>query len=349
MNHDDLSVFGKTGLKIPPVIYGTSYLGNLYRELSYEEKLELMRAWVEATPGTVVIDSAGKYGAGLALEVLGRGLEDLGIPPERVVISVKLGWYRIPLTTEEPTFEPGVWAGLEHDAVQKISYEGILACWEQARELLGKKYRPVLVSVHDPDEYIASATNEEERGKKVTDILEAYRALFSLREKGEVKGVGIGAKNWHSIEVLSRHISFDWVMFANSLTLYTHPPEILRFMEKLSRKNTGIINSAVFNAGFLTGGEYFDYKKIDPSSPEDRKKLAWRERFFGICQDFQVDPAEACILFGISPPQVQALALNTSDPRRVLHNMETIRKTLPDAFWATLKEQQIIDPGYPYL
>ena len=41
---------------------------------------------------------------------------------------------------------------LKHDAVQDISYQGILDCYEQGNTLLGK-YQARLVSVHDPDEY----------------------------------------------------------------------------------------------------------------------------------------------------------------------------------------------------
>ena len=77
-----------------------------------------MRAIFEHLPKPVVIDSAGKYGAGLALEVMGQCMRDLGIPPHDVIISNKLAWLRAPLTTPEPTFEPGAWFGLEHDAVQ---------------------------------------------------------------------------------------------------------------------------------------------------------------------------------------------------------------------------------------
>ena len=81
----------------------------------------------------MVLDSAGKYGAGLALETIGKGLDHLQIPADRVHISNKLGWYRVPLTTPEPTFETGAWIDLEYDAVQKVSYDGILQCWEPLR------------------------------------------------------------------------------------------------------------------------------------------------------------------------------------------------------------------------
>jgi hypothetical protein len=55
----------------------------------------------------IKFDSAGKHGAGLALEVLGRSLRWLNIAPECVVIINKLGWLRSPLRGGEPTFEPG--------------------------------------------------------------------------------------------------------------------------------------------------------------------------------------------------------------------------------------------------
>ena len=34
---------GKTGLTVPPIIYGTSFMGNLYHELPAETKLEIMK------------------------------------------------------------------------------------------------------------------------------------------------------------------------------------------------------------------------------------------------------------------------------------------------------------------
>ena len=172
------SPLGKTGLYIPPVVYGTSYLGNLYKALSFEEKLALIKGWFACTEKPVAIDSAGKYGAGLALEVLGKGLSQLGVDPREVLISNKLGWYRVPLTAREPTFEPGAWLDLEHDCIQTFGYEGILRCFEQGNELLGGKFRSTLVSVHDPDEYLQSARDPSDRESRMVDILESYRALF---------------------------------------------------------------------------------------------------------------------------------------------------------------------------
>ncbi len=342
------NTLGDSGIEIPRIIFGTSYLGNLYRELSMDEKLALMREWFKVTDGKVVIDTAGKYGAGLALEVLGEGLEKLGIDPAQISISNKLGWYRIPLTASEPTFEPGAWANLEYDAVQKISYNGILECWEQGCELLGDKYKPELVSVHDPDEYLDAASNEDDHAKRLDDILDAYKALFELKERGEVKAVGIGSKDWTVIRDLYKQVKFDWVMLANKFTIYHHPTEILDFIRQLDNDGVGIINSAIFNAGFLTGGKYFDYRILNEDDPKDKPLFQWREKFHAICNKYKISPGDACLKFALSAPQIAAVALNPSKPWRMEHSRKTLDMEFPKAFWAELKEKGIIQNDYPF-
>ena len=340
---------GRTGLKVPPIIHGTSYLGNLYRELPLPEKLTLMKTWFECTEPPVVIDSAGKYGAGLALEVIGKGLAELGIDPEEIVISNKLGWYRVPLSAVEPTFEPGAWAGLEHDCIQRFGYEGIVRCFEQGNTLLGGRYRSELVSVHDPDEYLLSAGSPEERDRRLMEILESYRALFDLKEEGLVKAVGIGSKDWTIIRELYHHVPFDWVMFANSFTILHHPPELIKFMDRLDAEGVGIINSALFHGGFLTGGDRFDYREVDPDSDLGGILYGWRDAFHALCDNHGIGPGDACLHFGLSHPAIAAVALNTSKPRKMGKNAEILGKEIPAGFWEAMKTEGLIDPAYEFL
>ncbi len=341
--------FGRTGLTTPPVVFGSTALGNLFREFSYESKLETMRAIFEHLPKPVVIDSAGKYGAGLALEVMGQCMRDLGIPPDDVIISNKLAWLRAPLTTPEPTFEPGAWFGLEHDAVQDISYDGILKCFEQGLELLGGDYQTQLVSVHDPDEYLDAATSPDDRARRFDDILGAYAALQELKSQGKASGIGVGAKNWKSIAEIDAQVELDWVMFANSYTLYSHPADLLTFMDSLHKKGVAMINSAVFNAGFLTGGEFFNYVKLDLAKPADQEKCAWREKFFALCKRHGQVPSEVCIQFGKSHPGIVALALSTSKAYRVKMNVDAMSVEVPSAFWDMLKENGLLAADHPYI
>lgn len=342
------SPLGRTGVQVPPIIFGTSCLGNLYQALPWETKLAIMREFCRCVAAPVALDSAGKYGAGLALEVIGHCLRQLGLSPAAVLISNKLAWKRVPLRGPEPTFEPGVWAGLEHDAVQTIDHDGILACWAQGCELLGG-IRPAVVSVHDPDEYLAAAAGTADRARRLDDILGAYAALGELQARGEVHAVGVGAKDWRVIREIAARTDLDWVMFACSLTVMTHPPELLAFMAELHRRGVAMINSAVFHAGFLTGGAFFDYRRADPKAPGDAPLFAWRERFTDLCRRFAVPPAAACVRFGMAVPGVVATALNTSRPERVAENVATVSAEIPSAFWAAMKDAGLVSRGFPYL
>ena len=152
---------------------------------------------------------------------------------------------------------------MEYDAEQCISYEGILECYHQGNELLGD-YKAQLLSVHDPDEYLNAATTNSDKAKRYQDILDAYRALAELRESGKAIGIGVGSKDLKIIQRLRGDgVKFDWVMLANSFAILTHPTEVMDFMATLHTEGITIINSAVFNAGFLVGGKYFDYSSYN--------------------------------------------------------------------------------------
>lgn len=336
-----------TRLELPRIIFGSSALGNLYEAVPYERKRAIVGKWIHHQPEVTVIDSAGKYGAGLALECIGSCLKDLNVDPERVLISNKLGWKRVPLGSENAKFEENVWVGIGHDAMQNFSYEGILECYEQGNELLGD-YTARLVSVHDPDEYLESAKTPEEAEQFYRNILESYRALADLRASGKVLGIGVGSKDWTIIKRLfDDGVPLDWVMFANSFTLYSHPQDVADFMEQLNRARITIVNSAVFNAGFLIGSEWFDYKKV---TPEGRPELfEWRERFNKLCNEYGITPALACCQFALSPPGVSSLALNTSKPERVADNVALVNTPIQHEFWRALKDSQLLDDDYPYL
>jgi len=333
-------------LNLPKVVFGTSGLGNLYVELSVQTKCDIVKACVSHSEKPVFFDSAGKYGAGLALESLGQCLTMLDVNPADVMISNKLGWFRTELTTPEPTFEPGIWRNLKHDAVQRIGYDEILACYEQGNQLL-KNYKAQMVSVHDPDEYLAGAGNEGEQSQRYQKILDAYRALNELKEKGEVKAVGVGSKDWKIIKRITDDVKLDWVMIANSMTLHSHPADLVLFMEKLRQDGVIIINSAVFNSGFLIGSDYYNYQLMDPEVNKELYK--WRKDFFELCDHHGVTPAEACVGFGLTAPGVKSIALNTTNAERVKKNVLMALKQIPEGFWTDMKNQGLIDSQYHFV
>ncbi|RMF44035.1 MAG: aldo/keto reductase [Planctomycetota bacterium] len=337
----ELRLLGRTGLKVPRLVFGATSLGNLFRALPAEEKAAIVEAWMQSPWRPVVIDSAGKYGAGMSLEVIGQQLARLEVDPEEVLISNKLGWRRVPLSGDQPSFEPDAWFELEWDAVQDISYDGILRCWEEGNRLLGS-YPAHLVSVHDPDDYLDQATDAEDRERRLRDIVEAYRGLEELRDRGAARAVGVGAKNWKVIEELSHLCRFDWVMFANSFTIMHHPPELARFMQQLSDQGVGILNSALFHGGFLLGGDLFDYRKIDPTDPRDVERLAWRERFWECCRQVGKSPFEIGVAFGLAHPAVTAVALSSSRPDRIPQQIAAVEQKMSTDVWRVFQQAGLV-------
>jgi len=267
-------------MTLPKVLFGTSALGNLFSEPTHEEKKSVVEQILKSMP-TAVFDSAGKYGAGLALEELGRCLDELGVPPDKVLISNKLGWKRVPLTTQEPTFEPGAWINLKNDAVQAISFDGIMECYEQGNKLLGK-YEARIVSVHDPDEYLASASNPADLAQRRANVLGAYKALAELKAAGKIDSIGVGAKDVSVIDFVSDHVMLDWAMIACSITPFTHKDDARKLLTKLGNQKVDVINSAVFNAGFLIGGSHLDYVEITKEVSERSERALMKTRILAI-------------------------------------------------------------------
>jgi len=336
---------GISGLNLPAVIFGTSGLGNLFVVLDDGIKKEIIKECLRLSDGPVVFDSAGKYGAGLALEVLGRYLGELKVDPQDVIISNKLGWLRTELKTKEPTFEPGVWKDLKYDAEQRIGYDGIIECFEQGNELLGP-YTAQMLSVHDPDEYLANAKDESHAHKLYRDILDAYQALYDLKQMGKTQAIGVGAKDWRVVKRIATDIPLDWIMIANSMTIKSHPRELLFFIEEMKEKGVYVINSAVFHSGFLVGSDYFDYKKILKGTQKSDALFKWRDEFFEVCKQFDVKPSEACVQFALNIHGVNSIALNTTDVKRVKENLEMPNVKLPFEFWETLHERGLIEVNF---
>jgi D-threo-aldose 1-dehydrogenase len=344
----------------PPLIFGTSSLGNLYVALSRETKRSIISEVVKQADihnCSVMFDTAGKYGAGLALEELGAILTELGISPQEVAISNKLGWKRVPLQTSGPTFELDIWVGITNDAVQVISHDGITDCFNQGNELLGGTFRTSIVSMHDPDEYIFAGPNRQkqaaaplpdceryERLKRKGAVVEAIRTMHQWKNDGLVERVGIGSKDIHTIVEIQKEVPLDWAMTACSFTIYSHPPEMLQIFEKLRHQNVIIINSAIFNAGFLLGGDHFNYVKIN--EVDQAPLFHWRKQFFQVCEEFQVPALFACVQFSwrFSNNCISSIAVNPSEPRHVKEYYDAIapENRISDNFWHRMQNLGLI-------
>lgn len=195
--------------------------------------------------------------------------------------------------------------------------------------------------MHDPDEYLAAATDDADLEKRKADILGAYKALTELKAAGKAVSIGVGAKDITAIDWLSDHVQLDWAMFACSITPYTHTEVAKNLLKKLGKQGVEVINSAVFNAGFLLGGAFFDYRKVTRES--DPELFTWRDKFNVLCEEFKVKPAAVCVQFSFLFPEIKSIALSTSKPSRVAGNVELINAVIPQAFWDRMSKEGLIN------
>jgi len=127
------------------------------------------------------------------------------------------------------------------------------------------------------------------------------------------------------------------------MTIMNHPLELVKFMEQLKDKGVTIVNSAVFQAGFLIGGDFYDYRKIEPDSSENIRRFQWRDQFSALCLKYSITPTLACVNFAIKAPGVSSIALNTSKPEHVKGNVSSVFSDVPEDFYAEMKEKGLIE------
>jgi len=149
-----------------------------------------------------------------------------------------------------------------------------------------------------------------------------------------VTAVGIGAKDWRVIrELWNAGIRFDWAMFACAPTLLVHPPELLDFVKHLKDAGVTLIDSAVFNGGFLMGSNMLDYREADPA--RDAAAFAFRDRYLALCRFHSLDPAAVAVEYAFRLG-FDSVALNTSKPQRVADNAAYGTHRSPEAFWSEI-------------
>ncbi|HTM90835.1 MAG TPA: aldo/keto reductase, partial [Flavisolibacter sp.] len=196
------------------------------------------------------------------------------------------------------------------------------------------------------DEYIAKARDEHHAKELYNDILDAYEALYDLKQQGKVQAIGVGAKDWRTVKRIAGDVELGWVMIANSMTIKTHPKELLDFILEMESKGVLVINSAVFHSGFLVGSDYFDYQLIKRGTKQNDALFKWREDFFAICKQFNIRPAEACVQFALNVPGVKSIALNTTDATRVKENIDMANVKIPVEFWEALQSKELIEVNF---
>lgn len=152
--------FGKTGLLVSPICYGTWQLSPSY--WGSQDRREIIKAIHRAFElGVNFIDTAGAYGDGLAEQVVGEAIADL--PRNELVICTKLCWH----------FHP------DGRRYADLSGQYVIEYCQQAMQRMSVEYIDLLLC---------------HSFEPLTDPAETIEAMETLVRQGKIRAYG--ASNW---------------------------------------------------------------------------------------------------------------------------------------------------------
>jgi D-threo-aldose 1-dehydrogenase len=302
-------LLSNTGLRLPPILLGTSALGNVGRVMTDQAKIALCGEFLQQVAPPVWLEVSYADGDGMAIEVLGRALRRLDVSGAEVAIQLAL---------DTRTFDAA-------DAAGTSRTDSIAECWDKCCRLLGEEFRPKLVSIEDADE-------------------ESWRVLGELKAAGEVRGIGIATADWRGAAERVAALAPDWVML-RGYTVMRHSAEMISCLTGLAAQPVPVVLRGVFEGGFLVGSSRLDGRVLHSEDAADRSILAWRKGFVALCDGHGITPAHACIEFALAGPGVVAVRLETSYADRVVQNVQSVAQNVPANLWQSMKEEGLLGEG----
>ena len=324
---------GKT-LSFTTLGFGSAPLGNYTKVLSEEDcDRTLEAAW---DSGMRYFDTAPFYGFGLSEMRVGRLLKK--VKRKDYVISTKVGRLFEPCAKEEVNslfFIGTPQLRFYYD----YSYDGIMRSYEESLGRLGIDNVDILY-VHDVDAYAHGGREGSERAIRSLIDLGGWRALTELRANGDVLAIGTGVNEWQPCARLLELADPDLFLLAGRYTLLEQDPLETLFPQCME-KNARVVIGGPYNSGVLAGTPTYNYAEIPPD-------IAARVAEIGkVCDAHRVPMARAALQFVAAHPVVVSVIPGGQNVEQTLQNARLLDEKIPAAFWAELKEKQLIHADAP--
>ena len=288
---------GRTGLKVTPICFGTSGLGDMPDTYGYSVEAERAERTIEAIfdGGVNFIDTARIYGVGRSEARIGAVIRERGLP-EGMVVSTKLD--RDPSTH---VFDSA-------QARRSI---------EESLNALGLD-KVDLLHLHDPEHAASFATATAREG--------ALGELFRLKEEGLARAVGLAAGPADMMLSLLRQWDFDAIVTHNRFTLANrNAEELLAFA---ASRGVAVLNAAPYAGGVLAKGSA-DYRRYVYQEANDAA-LAPIRAIEAVCARHGVPPGAAALQFSMRDPRIASTVCGVSRPERVGQTMEWASFPIPE-------------------
>ncbi|WP_330234872.1 aldo/keto reductase [Streptomyces sp. NBC_00566] len=323
-----------------PLGFGTAPLGNMFRAIPEEEAAATVAAaWDQ---GIRYFDTAPFYGAGLSEIRLGEALA--GRPRDDYVLSTKVGRV-IHDDIEDPAArELGEKGGLfEHGRPNRMTddytADATLRSIEDSLKRLGTD-RLDIVWVHD----IAQDFHGDQwLARYETARTGAFRVLQKLRDEGVIKAWGLGVNKVEPIELTLdlEEPRPDAFLLAGRYTLLDHDRALQRLLPAAVEQGVDMVVGGPYSSGVLAGGRHFEYQEA-PQAILDKV-----DRIKALAERHGVSIKAAALQFALAHPATAAVVPGATRPSRIAEDVAALHETVPAAFWADLRAEDLISAAAP--
>jgi D-threo-aldose 1-dehydrogenase len=321
---------GASRLAVSRLSLGTAPIGKIFDAGSEDRSQAAMRRAHEL--GVRFFDTAPLYGFGLAEERLGRFVRT--VPRDDVVVATKVGRLLRPDAPPDPRriSDPDTWRDAPPmNWIFDFSEDGVMRSLEESLTRLGLDRVDVL-HVHDPDDHAEEA------------IAGAFKALARLREQGVIGALGSGMNQAGMLARFAREVHPDCFLLAGRYTLLDHETSVGELMPLCAERGISIIIGGVYNSGILANpepGAPFNYVPAEP------RWLERAQRLQAVCARHGVPLMAAAIQFPLHHPAVATILSGVRSAAEIEENARMFAWDIPDALWADLRSEGLIDPRAP--
>jgi D-threo-aldose 1-dehydrogenase len=139
---------------------------------------------------------------------------------------------------------------------------------------------------------------------------------------------------------------FDCFLLAGRYSLLEQEP-LHQFLPKCQAHGASIILGGPYNSGILATGvhgksiPYYDY---EPALKHIVDRVAKIE---AVCAQYQVTLAAAALQFPLGHPGVASVIPGLGSAKRVQHTIELFNEVIPNEFWQSLKDENLLDQQAP--
>lgn len=309
---------------VPKLALGTAPIGSMAPVFGYSVSDEAAHATIQRaiSHGVNFIDTAPLYGNGVAELRIGAALNALGVARGSVILGTKVGWV------------PSVIGG-DHFTQGERSYtrDAVLRSVEGSLKRLQTDYLDI-VHVHDAD-----------LGDFRKEILEqAFPTLNELKRQGVIRAVGSGMNQWEMLADFARNADVDCFLLAGRYSLLEQDP-LTEFFPLMIEKKISVFLGGVFNSGILATGAIKGARYQYLPAPQPVLRLT--RIIEGVCARHGVSLRAAAAQFAAAHPAVTTLVLGMVRPEEADENVSLLAVPIPAAFWAELRERELIDAAAP--